>query len=127
MRDVGTALRDRRTIEDSLAELVLEFDANKQITGRRQQQIGQRGPNDRRRLAGLSLYSRQIVGPLCAVSGRLSETIARAMRSRHPMRLGHPLFKLPEHPDESCSQSNHDNQEHQCQRRRCEHVQHPPM
>jgi len=47
------------------------------------------------------------------------------MRSRHPTQPGHRLFDLPEHPDESCTQSNHDNQEHQCQRRRCEHVQHP--
>jgi hypothetical protein len=44
------------------------------------------------------------------------------MRSTQP---GYRLFDLPEHPDESCTQSNHDNQEHQCQRRRCEHVQHP--
>src|SRR5258705_903070 len=59
------------------------------------------------------------------MSGRLSDAITLAMWSGHPTQPGH-LLDLPEHPDERRTQTNHDNQKHQRQCGRCEHVQHPP-
>src|SRR5437899_5559788 len=55
----------------------------------------------------------------------LSDAIALSTWSGHPAQAGH-LLNLPEHPDERRTQTNHDNQKHQRQCGRCEHVQHPP-
>jgi hypothetical protein len=118
---------------------VLEFDAAQEIADRRGQQIGQRGPNDCRCLAGLRLDPEQIVGPLIGqhmiahdfetraqskrrdtwravhdgarcCRNRLSDTIALTIRLGRAMRLGHPLLDFPEHPDKGRTQTNHDNQ-----------------
>jgi hypothetical protein len=45
------------------------------------------------------------------VENQLSGATALAIRLGHLARLGHPLFELPEHPDEGRTQTNHDTKE----------------
>ena len=68
----------------------LEFDAAEQIADRRGQQIGQRGPNDCRCLAGLSLDPEQIVGPLIGLAHdrpTTSRLVRNPRRREQPPRL----------------------------------------
>ena len=62
---------------------------------------------------------RELRDTCCARLGRLSAAIAVATRLRCR------LLQFPEHPDEGRAQAYDDTQEHQCQSRGCEHVQHP--